>query len=190
MPTRINHVPTTESLARSPVVAEAIDAIVGELVGVQSSITAARPASPELVESYESYLARQAEAKGRPPLYPYVGSGLGNGPLVQLADGSVKWDMINGIGVHMFGHGDPDLVATALRASLADTVMQGNLQFNADVIELAEVLLEQAGRGSQLKRCFLINSGALANESALKVCFQKNAPAGRVLAFAGAFAGR
>ena len=190
MPTRTNLVATTESLARSPVVAEAIDVIVRELAGAQSSITAARPASPELAERYESFLARQAEAKGRPPLYPYVGSGLGNGPLVQLADGSVKWDMINGIGVHMFGHGDTDLVATALRASLSDTVMQGNLQFNAEVIELAEILLEQAGRGSQLKRCFLINSGALANESALKVCFQKNAPADRVLAFAGAFAGR
>ena len=158
MPSRINLVATTESLARSPVVTEAIDAIVRELAGAQSSITAARPASPELAESYESYLARQAEAKGRPPLYPYVGSGLGNGPLVQLADGSVKWDLISGIGVHMFGHSDPDLVATALRASPGATVMQGNLQFNVEPIEMAEVLLAPAAGGSSVKPCFLINS--------------------------------
>ena len=190
MPTQVNDIITAQSLARTPAVAEAIDAIVREVTRAQSTITAARPASPELAESYESYLARQAEAKGRRPLYPYVGSGLGNGPLVQLADGSVKWDLISGIGVHMFGHSDPDLVATALRASLGDTVMQGNLQFNAEPIELAEVLLAQAAGGSNLKHCFLINSGALANESALKVCCQKNSPADRVLAFAGAFAGR
>lgn len=190
MTTQATDILTARALAQTPEVAGAIDTILRELRRAQSSITAARPALPELAESYEAFLSRQGDAKGRPPLYPYVGSGLGNGPLVQLADGSVKWDLINGIGVHMFGHGDPDLVATALRASLGDTVMQGNLQFNTDVIELAEVLLEQAGRTSAIKHCFLINSGALANESALKVCCQKNAPAGRVLTFAGAFAGR
>ena len=144
----------------------------------------------ELAESYESWLARQTDAKGRAPLFPYIGSGIGHGPLVQLSDGSVKWDMINGIGVHMFGHGDLDLVGTALRGAIADTVMQGNLQFNTEVIEFGELLAGEAARGSNLKHAFLINSGALANESALKVCFQKNAPADRVLAFSGAFAGR
>ena len=190
MTTEATDILTARALAATPAVAAAIDTIVGELTQAQASITAVRPASPDLAESYEAFLARQGAAKGRPPLYRYVGSGLGNGPLVQLADGSVKWDLINGIGVHMFGHGDPDLVATALRASLGDTVMQGNLQFNADVIEFAEVLLEQAGKSSGIKHCFTINAGALANESALKICCQKNAPADRVLAFAGAFAGR
>ncbi len=190
MTTEATDILTARALAETPAVAGAIDAILHELGQAQASITAARPALPELAESYETFLSRQAEAKGRAPWFPYVGSGLGNGPLVQLADGSVKWDLINGIGVHMFGHGDPDLVATALRASLGDTVMQGNLQFNTDVIEFAGLLVEQAGQSSGIKHCFLINSGALANESALKVCCQKNAPADRVLTFAGAFAGR
>src|SRR5690606_30775571 len=34
------------------------------------------------------------------------------------------------------------------------------------------------------------NSGAMANESALKVCYQKNAPASRVIAFSDCFMGR
>ncbi len=188
---------TLQSLATSAPVAEAIDAIVGQLREAQASITApgpdglrVRPPAAELAEPYERYLARQEAVKGRPPLYPYVGSGLGAGALVQLADGSVKWDLINGIGVHMFGHGDPDLVATALRAALGDVVMQGNLQFNAEAIELAELLVAEAGRASRIEHCFLINSGALANESALKLCYHRNAPASRVLAFARNFAGR
>ena len=190
MTTDTTDIITAKDLADSPPVAAAIDAIVGELRRAQSSITAARPPDPDLAAVFRDFLERQAVTKGRPPYFSYIGSGLGNGPLVRLRDGSVKWDMINGIGVHMFGHSDPDLVATALRAALGDTVMQGNLQFNPSAIEAAEFLLSEAGRTSALRHCFLINSGALANESALKICLQKNAPADRVLAFNHCFAGR
>jgi 4-aminobutyrate aminotransferase-like enzyme len=190
--TTVHHESATAAsgLFSSPVVAESIDRIVEELRRHQSAITGARPAQAGLNEQYEDYLQRVAAYKAKPPLYPYVGSGLGNGPLVELADGSVKWDMINGIGVHMFGHSDPDLVATALRAAISDTVMQGNLQFNHDSTEFAELLLEEAGKSSNLKHAFLANSGAMANESALKVCFQKNHPAPRVIAFEHCFMGR
>ena len=181
---------TAKTLADSAPVAGAIDAIVRELEQARSAITAVRPPVAERVETQRQYLSRQTATKGRPPHYSYIGSGLGNGPLVQLVDGSVKWDMINGIGVHMFGHSDPDLAATALRAALSDTVMQGNLQFNPSVIECAEFLIAEAARTSRVEHCFLINSGALANESALKICFQHNAPADRVLAFTHCFTGR
>jgi 4-aminobutyrate aminotransferase-like enzyme len=177
-------------VARSPAVAAAIDAILRELRDAQAGIGGVRPPAPELAEGYDAALRRLAAFKGRPALYPYVGSGLGRGALVQLADGSVKWDLINGIGVYPFGHGDPDLIATALRAALRDTVMQGNLQFDECLIAFGEFLVAHAARGSRLAHCFVINSGALANESALKVCFQKNAPASRVLAFEDCFAGR
>ncbi len=190
MTTKTMPVRSAAELADSPAVAEAIETIVAELRRAQSSITKARPPDRALAGAYDAWLKRYAETKGRPPYYPYLGSGLGNGPLVQLADGSVKWDMISGVGVHMFGHGDPDLAATALRAALCDTVMQGNLQYDAGAIELADLLVAEAARASRMKHCFLINSGALANESALKVCFQHNAPADRVLAFQATFAGR
>jgi 4-aminobutyrate aminotransferase-like enzyme len=190
MTTKTHELTAAATLAASPAVQDAIDTIVREVIDAQSSITAARPPQGELVESYQSYLKRSADVKGKPPLYPYVGAGLGNGPLVELADGSVKWDMINGIGVHMFGHSDPDMIATALRAAMSDTVMQGNLQFNLDSIEFSELLAKEASRGSKLKYCFLANSGVMANESALKVCYQKNAPASRVIAFDDCFMGR
>jgi len=190
MSTQVSVETQASALASSPAVSEAIDALVRELAQCQASITAARPANPELKQSYTQWLERQGEVKGRAPLYPYVGSGLGNGALVELADGSVKWDMINGIGVHMFGHSDPDMVATAIRAGLSDTIMQGNLQFNTDAIEFGELVIKEASKGSRLRHAFLINSGCMSNESALKVCFQKNAPASRVLAFNDCFMGR
>ncbi len=185
------HAATAASeLFGSPAVEESITRIVDELKKAQSSITAARPPKPELKETYQDYLDRVAKAKGKPALFPYVGSGIGNGPLVELADGSVKWDLINGIGVHMFGHSEPELVATALRAAMGDTVMQGNLQFNHDSTEFAELIIGEAAKTSRISHAFLTNSGAMANESALKICFQKNAPASRIIAFQHCFMGR
>ena len=46
-------------------------------------------------------------AAGGKPLLSVPRTGLGNGPFVELADGSVKMDMICGIGVHHFGHSHP-----------------------------------------------------------------------------------
>jgi acetylornithine aminotransferase len=190
MPAQSAETSSLRDLTASPAIQAAIDAVLAELEQVQASITAVRGPDPARASDLRDALVRAKALRGRSSFYPYLGSGLGNGPLVQLADGSVKWDMINGIGVHMFGHGDADLLATALRAALTDTVMQGNLQFNAEVVDFADLLVRTAGLGSGIAHCFLINSGALANESALKVCLQHNAPASRVLAFEGCFAGR
>lgn len=167
-----------------------IDAIVAELVTAQKALTGARPPKAELKESYQHWLDRNAEARGKPALFPYLGSGLGNGPLVELLDGSVKWDMINGIGVHMFGHSHPEMVRAALHAALSDTVQQGNLQANADSVGFMEILAAEAARASRLRHVFVTNSGCMANESALKVCFQKHHPASRVIAFQDCFMGR
>ena len=74
---------------------------------------------------------------------------------------------------------------------MQDTVMQGNLQQNSESLEVAGLLLEGANRnGARLKHCFLSTSGAMANENAFKIIFQKKSPADRILAFEGCFAGR
>lgn len=180
-----------DTLHDNPAVSGGIDSIIRELREVQSSITGVRPPVDELRVGYEKYLAQVEKDKGRKPVFPYVGSGLGNGPLVELADGSVKWDMINGIGVSMFGHSHPEMTEAAIRGALADTVMQGNLQFNREAIDFAQLLIEEAGRTSRITKCFLTNSGAMANESALKVSMQKTGgKAPRILAFTHNFMGR
>ena len=177
-------------LFTDPAVLRHVDAIVEQMQTRQRLLTGARAGRPELRQTYQQWLDRSAEVRGKPALYPYVGSGLGNGPLVELLDGSVKWDMINGIGVHLFGHSDPDMVRTALVAALSDTVQQGNLQANSDSIAFMETLVGEAQRTSRLKHVFVTNSGCMANESALKVCFQRHHPASRVLAFQDCFMGR
>jgi acetylornithine aminotransferase len=119
-----------------------------------------------------------------------MGSGMGHGPLVELADGSVKFDLISGIGVHHFGHAHRALIGAGLDAALRDTVMQGNLQQNVEAAQLADTLLQQARPGTRLAHCFLTSSGAMANENALKLAFHKRPGATRILAFEHAFAGR
>lgn len=154
-------------------------------------LTGPEAADPELATAYREELEHFSELRGGNLFYPYLGSGLGRGCLVELADGSVKLDLICGIGVHYFGHGDAGLSACLVEAALQDTVMQGNLQQNAASPQLAGELLDLANRsGAALDHCFLTTSGAMANENALKLAFHRHRPADRVLAFSGAFAGR
>lgn len=174
----------------SPAVKAAIDTLVREARSASAGLTDIRPANAGLKTSYDALMHRAAEVRGRGLLYPYLGSGLGNGALVELADGSVKWDMISGIGVHFFGHSEPDLIEESLIGSLDDTVKHGNLQSNFEAYEFGEVLLEHAKKSSRLKHAYVATSGAMANENALKVCYQKHAPASRVLAFKDCFMGR
>lgn len=182
--------PVGQHLADNAEVRSAIETIIEQVRAHAAQITDVRGPIEALGATYQAYLEQAAAVRGRGLLYPYIGSGLGNGALVELADGSVKWDMICGIGVHFFGHSDPGLIAAAVRAGLDDTVKHGNLQSNRQGYEFSEVLLEQARRHSKLEYAFLATSGAMANENALKICYQKRNGAPRVIAFKDCFMGR
>ncbi|MBU6413243.1 MAG: aminotransferase class III-fold pyridoxal phosphate-dependent enzyme [Planctomycetes bacterium] len=179
-----------QQLRSSPAVHAAIKTIVDQVRSTSAQITDVRPPNAGLKESYDTLMKRAADVRGRGLLYPYIGSGVGNGALVELLDGSVKWDMIAGIGVHFFGHSEPDLIAESLLGSIDDTVKHGNLQTNFDAFEFSEALLAEARKHSRLKYSYVSTGGAMANENALKVCFQKHAPASRVIAFKDCFMGR
>jgi len=180
-----------DDLASDPRITEAGNRLLQVLAEYQRHIKEIVPPDPELTVSYEQTLDQFGSIRGAPLFFPYLGSGIGNGPLVELADGSVKYDFISGIGVHHWGHGHPAMVRAALEAALRDTVMQGNLQQTVETVGLSRLLLEGANRhGAGLKHCFISSSGAMANENALKAIFQKMCPANRLLAFEGCFAGR
>jgi 4-aminobutyrate aminotransferase-like enzyme len=183
--------PAATSFFNDPRVAEARRLVLDALAERQAKLTSPRPPDPARRASYDELIQRFSEQRGGALYYPYLGSGFGCGALVELADGSVKYDMISGIGVHGFGHGHPTLVAASFDAALRDTVMQGNLQQNAESAELVDLLIATARRkGAALSHCFLTTSGAMANENALKLAFQKHHPADRVLAFERCFMGR
>lgn len=165
--------------------------ILETLAEHQERIVGIRPAEPGLSVRYEEMLVEFGQIRGASLFFPYLGSGIGRGALVELADGSVKYDFISGIGVHHWGHSHPALVEAALDAAIRDTVMQGNLQQTTESMTLARMLLDAVNRkGASLGHCFLTTSGVMANENALKIMFQKKAPADRLLAFDGCFAGR
>ena len=166
-----------------------LEALLGALVADRSGLTSIAP--PSQPGGSDAALDALATLRGRGAFLPFIGSGRGWGPFVECADGSVKLDMVTGIGVHGFGHGDEITLRAMLTAATQDTVMQGNLQCNADAIDFMTLLLEQACTGaSRLQHVVLCCSGAVANENALKVCMQKANAAPRILAFEHCFAGR
>ena len=133
-------------------------------------------------------LAELASLRGRPAFYPYLGSGVGRGARAMMADGRWLIDLALGIGVHLFGHGDPDLIATAIRAAASDVVMQGNLVFNREYVALMRTLLAHAPAG--MANCWLSLSGADANENALKLVRQRRDGRAGIIAFRHCFHGR
>src|ERR1700731_60286 len=139
-------------------------------------------------EAMQAELAELAILRGRPTFYPSLGSGVGRGARAMLADGRWVLDFALGVGVHFFGHGNHDLIETAIRAAAADLVMQGNLIFNREYHALMKTLLANAPRG--MERCWLALSGADANENALKMVRQKRDERPGVIAFRGCFHGR
>jgi 4-aminobutyrate aminotransferase-like enzyme len=180
-----------DKLQNDPRVQQAQELLLAALQDAQAGIDGVRDSQPELKERFTQLLERLAVARGGATYFPYLGSGIGNGPWVELADGSVKLDFIAGIGVHGLGHSHPKLLQSSVLAALEDTVMQGNLQQHRPSLEICERLLKLAtASGSKLAHCLLSTSGAMANENALKIAFHNRAPADRVLALDNCFAGR
>lgn len=186
MTTRPHDTSVAEELANDPAIAQAKALILESVKRHQQHITSLRAPLPARKLDYEKALASFANFRGGNLWFPYLGSGIGHGPLVELADGSVKYDFICGIGVHYLGHNHPALIEAGIDAAISDIVMQGNLQQNVDAMALSRLLVES----SNLDHCFLTSSGAMANENALKIAFQKKHPASRVLAFDRCFIGR
>lgn len=175
-----------DELFNDPKVAKGKELLLQAIDSAQSKITEVKPAAPERKKSYEELILAFNEMRGGDLYYPYIGSGIGKGALVELLDGSIKYDMICGIGPHYFGHSHPGLISSAIDSAISNMVMQGNLQQNIEPLHLMERLTKASG----LDHCFLASSGAMATENGLKIAFHHKKGATRVLAFDGCFMGR
>lgn len=164
---------------------KAFDDICKAIEEEKESLSAVKGPDLAKKQSYEETLKQFEEYRGVSLWHSYLGTGRGNGVFVELADGSVKYDFISGIGAH-FGHRHPLLIKSSLESALSNTIMQGNLQQNVDAFELTQILIKASG----FDHCFLSTSGATANENAFKIIFQKKCPKSRVLTFEKCFAGR
>jgi acetylornithine/succinyldiaminopimelate/putrescine aminotransferase len=122
------------------------------------------------------------------PVYPHwpMEPVRGHGVMLVTREGRELIDFYGGHAVALLGYGHPRLLATL--SSQAETLF-----FQSNVVPLeiraraARKLVEFAPEG--LNRAFLVNSGAEANENALRLAFRKTGR-GRVIAVEGAFHGR
>lgn len=166
-----------------------VDQLVEGQLKVCEPLRGVKPAQADKQTSYKKLMEDFTAVRGRPLFYDYVGTGNGVGPYVELQDGSVKLDFINGIGVHIFGHGHPAVLKASVKASLGDVLMQGHLQMNQEYLDFSQKVLSMA-KGSRLKHGWICPSGSMANENALKMARQKNTPARHIIAMKDSFAGR
>lgn len=110
----------------------------------------------------------------------------GDGAWVWDVDGHRYLDLLGGIAVNLLGHGHPELVA-AVSKQAGEAVHVSNFFTTTAQIEAAETLLEvaDAPEGSGV---FFANSGAEANEAAIKLARKTGRPG--IVSVSGAFHGR
>lgn len=87
----------------------------------------------------------------------------GEGRTVYDAEGKSYLDLASGIGVNIFGYGDAEWTA-AVTAQLDTLQHASNLYYTEPCVSLAEALCERSG----MEKVFFCNSGAEANECAIK----------------------
>lgn len=179
-----------QELRASAKIDSQLDGLVEQVMALSRRIEGVRPPDPALEGAAQQEIANLGATRSRPLFYNYLGSGLGRGPYVELQDGSVKLDLINGIGIHLFGHSHPKVVRATLKGALGDVVQQGNLQPNTEYLKFSAKLLEVAKRNSRLNYVWLATCGTMANENALKMARQKNRGTRMIMTFKNAFAGR
>ena len=114
----------------------------------------------------------------------------GRGSVLTAADGKEYIDLGSGIGVTAFGFGDPDWTS-AVTAQLTKLQHTSNLYYTEPCARLAQLLCEKTG----LKKVFFSNSGAEANECAIKVArkysaMKKGADCYTILTLVNSFHGR
>ena len=163
---------------------------VKEVAAISEKVAGVKEPSPQFVDSAKKTIDKVGQLRGRPLFYPYIGTGVGRGPYTEVEDGSVKLDLINGIGIHLMGHSHPQVIKASLRGALSDVVMQGHLEPNREYVAFHERITQLASKNSNLKYAWITTCGTMANENALKMARQKNSPAKYILGFKNAFAGR
>ncbi|HEX5306726.1 MAG TPA: acetylornithine/succinylornithine family transaminase [Dyella sp.] len=116
----------------------------------------------------------------------------GKGARVWDTEGREYIDFGAGIAVNALGHADPDLIA-ALTAQAHKLWHSSNVFYTEPPLRLAEELVRASGFA---ERVFFCNSGAEANEAAIKLVRKWAASKGRgperrtILTFRGSFHGR
>lgn len=113
----------------------------------------------------------------------------GEGCKLYDTEGKEYTDFSAGIAVNSLGHNDKDLV-NAIASQASKCIHICNLYYNEPQTELAKMLTE----GSDFARAFFCNSGAEANEGAIKLArgyfYKKGTPREKIVTAKNSFHGR
>jgi acetylornithine/N-succinyldiaminopimelate aminotransferase len=88
----------------------------------------------------------------------------GRGTKVYDLEGREYVDFVGGVAVNILGHGHPDLVL-AIQRQAAQLIHASNLYYTEPQVKLAQMLVDH----SFAEKVFFCNSGAEANEAAIKL---------------------
>ena len=113
----------------------------------------------------------------------------GEGAMIEDVDGNYFLDFVGGVGVLNIGYSRPELVE-AVKAQ-ADNYFHGmfNIVTHEGYVELAEKMNEIVPVKGDKKRTFFANSGAEADENAVKIA-KAFTHRDNIIVFSGAFHGR
>ncbi len=110
----------------------------------------------------------------------------GKGCRLKDADGREYLDFLSGIAVTSLGHANPEIAAAVCRQA-STLIHVSNLFYTAPAAELAETLV----KNSFAERVFFANSGAEANEAAIKLARKHGNPErNEIITLSGSFHGR
>ncbi len=109
----------------------------------------------------------------------------GEGCRVFDEDGKAYLDLLSGLGVSALGHSHPGLVA-AIREQAGELLHVSNLYYQKNGAWLAERLTSL----TFADRVFFCNSGAEANEAAIKMARRRDPDRNEIVALHGSFHGR
>lgn len=134
------------------------------------------------VDGQEHWQSALMDNYGTPPLTLVRGEGA----RVWDADDNEYVDLLGGLAVNSLGHAHPEIVR-AVTEQVTRLGHTSNLYVNLVAVELAEALLDVAGLTGNAKVLF-VNSGAEANEAAIKI--SRLTGRTKIIACEGAFHGR
>lgn len=112
----------------------------------------------------------------------------GKGTVLWDEDGASYLDFVAGIAVNALGYGDEDEKEALLKVVEEGVLHTSNLYYNRHAVNAASLLNRLAGS----KQVFFCNSGAEANEAALKLARKRGSAKGktRIISFNHSFHGR
>tara|TARA_R110000868_G_scaffold100128_2_gene275367 strand:+ start:4454 stop:5779 length:1326 start_codon:yes stop_codon:yes gene_type:complete len=162
------------------------DKLFSNILLAQRQFDGVRPANTDrphlLTDQLES-------ARGCAIKLPTLYTGRGHGPFAEMLDGSVKFDLIGGIGPYLLGHSHPLQIKANLEAARGCILNSTNFLPASISSEVSRLLIESA-KESPLVHCWFSGSGSMANDSAMRLMWNKRAPRKKLIAFKNSFAGR